>query len=128
MEEKQGIVKKLHICITCLCKPEKDHQCPVGRCSKCYGQHNIVLCNKIGEESAMAAQEQSDSSGDDSEEDANDDYAKNRDNVNIARGRTEEKKGKVSSKEGEKGKGESEAGEIPTPRTESSLEKTTEEV
>ena len=46
MEEKQAIVKKLHICITCLCKPEKDHQCPVGRCSKCNGQHNILLCNK----------------------------------------------------------------------------------
>ena len=74
MEEKRAIVKMLHICITCLCKPEKDHQCPVGRFYKCNGQQNIVLCNKTGEESAMAAQEQNDSSGDDSEEDANDDF------------------------------------------------------
>ena len=54
----------------------------------------------------MAAQEPSDSSGDNSEEEAHDDYTNNRDNVNIARGRSDGKKEKGSSKEGKKGKGE----------------------
>ena len=71
----------------------------------------------------MAAQEQSDSSGDDAEEDANDDYANNRDNVNIARGRTEEKKGKGSSKEGKKGKGESDECVSPSTETDERSEK-----
>ena len=55
----------------------------------------------------MAAQEPSDSSGNDSEEEAYDDYTNNRDNINIARGRSDGKKEKGSSKEGKKGKGES---------------------
>ncbi len=73
-DEKREIVKKLHLCLTCLCKPEKDHNCPVGRCNIFNGVHNVLLCNKPAEENAMAAQEQSDSSGDNSEEEAHDDY------------------------------------------------------
>ena len=123
MEEKRAIMKKLHLCITCLSKPEKDHQCPVGRCSRCNGQHNIVLCNKTAEENVMPAQEQNDSSGDDSEEEEYDDYANNRDNVNVARGKTEDKKEKKPSKEGKKGKGESDDCVSPSTETEEKNEK-----
>ena len=123
LEEKRAIMKKLHLCITCLSKPEKDHQCPVGRCSRCNGQHNILLCNKTDEENVMPAQEQDDSSGDDSEKDEYDDYASNRDNVNVAKRKTEDKKEKKSSKEGKKDKGENDECVNPSAETEEKNEK-----
>jgi hypothetical protein len=71
----------------------------------------------------MPAQEQNDSSGDDSEEDEYDDYPNNIDNVNVARGKPEDKKEKKSSKEGKKGNGKSDDCVSPNAETEEKNEK-----
>ena len=58
-----------------------------------------------------------------SEKDEYDDYASNRDNVNVARRKTEDKKEKKSSKEGKKDKGENDECVNPSAETEEKNEK-----
>ena len=41
LEEKKELVKKIPLCILCLKKGNKEHICPVGKCAKCGGHHNI---------------------------------------------------------------------------------------
>ena len=77
LDEMRAIIKKLHLCLTCLCKPEKDHKCPVGKCHRCGGGHNVLICGKAEEEKSLAAGEQSDPSEDDSEDEAFDDFTNN---------------------------------------------------
>ena len=70
----------------------------VGRCAKCHGHHNILLCTKNEEESALRVNEMEDPSSDDSEDEEIDNYTCNRDNVNVMKGRTDDKKDKKVSK------------------------------
>merc|ERR1711888_92240 len=41
LEEKKELVKKIPLCILCLTKGIREHECPVGKCAKCSGHHNI---------------------------------------------------------------------------------------
>ena len=62
--------EKQYLCCTCLAKTEKEHNCPVGKCSNCGARHNILLCAKSREECVMNLKENNEdtSSGDDTDE------------------------------------------------------------
>ena len=68
MEEKKEPVKKLPLCILCLVKGSRTHECPVGKCAKCSGHHNILLCPKRDDESILKVSELHDESSSDSED------------------------------------------------------------
>ena len=102
-EEMKAIVTKLHLCLKCLSPQGKDHKCPVGKCRRCGAAHNILLCTKEPEEKSMVGKELDEPSEEDSEDEAYDDFTNNRDNVNLAKDKTEANKDKPLTK---KGKGE----------------------
>ena len=81
-------MKKIPLCILCLKKGNKEHICPVGKCAKCGGHHNISLCPKAEEECAMRIEE-NDGNSTDSEDDEIQDYTSNRENINILTRRRE---------------------------------------
>merc|ERR1711936_527113 len=82
LEEKKELVKKIPLCILCLTRANKDHECPVGKCAKCGGHHNISLCPRDEEEAALKLGENEDES-DDSEDELMEDYTSNRESVNV---------------------------------------------
>merc|ERR1712030_70483 len=43
LEEKKELVKKIPLCILCLTRGNKDHECPVGKCAKCGGHSWSLL-------------------------------------------------------------------------------------
>ena len=88
----RAIIKKLHLCLTCLSAPGKDHKCPVGKCRRCGGAHNIIICTKEEEEKGLIGREQDETSEEDSEDEAYDDFKNNRDNVNLAKAKSEAKR------------------------------------
>ena len=100
----RAIIKKLHLCLSCLSAPGKDHKYPVGKCRRCGGAHNVIICTKEEEEKGLIGREQDETSEEDSEDEAYDDFKNNRDNVNLAKAKSEAKKEKPSPKEGKKDK------------------------
>ena len=65
LEEKKELVKKIPLCILCLARDNKDHECPVrGKCQKCGGHHNISICPRNEEEAALKIGENEDDSDD----------------------------------------------------------------
>merc|ERR1712055_1280703 len=83
LEEKKELVKKIPLCILCLTKGTKEHDCPVGKCAKCSGHHNITLCPKSEEEGALKIGEMNDDDSTDSEDEEMEDYTSNRENINV---------------------------------------------
>ena len=84
-------MKKIPLCILCLARGNKDHECPVGKCAKCGGHHNISLCPKSEVEGALKIGENEDDSTD-SEDEEMEDYTSNRENINVLiRGRESSK-------------------------------------
>ena len=59
-EEKKELVKKIPLCILCLARGNKEHECPVGKCAKCGGHHNISLCPRNETEAALKIGENGD--------------------------------------------------------------------
>ena len=100
----RSIIKKLFLCLTCLSAPGKDHNCPVGKCRRCGGAHNILICNKKDDEKGLMGKEQDESSEEDTEDEAYDDFTSNKDNINLTRTKPKEGKEKTGSKESKKGK------------------------
>ena len=76
-------MKKIPLCILCLTKGTKEHDCPVGKCAKCSGHHNITLCPKTEEEGALKVGEMHDDDSTDSEDEEMEDYTCNRENINV---------------------------------------------
>ena len=108
LEEKKELVKKLPLCILCLVKGTKTHDCPVGKCAKCAGHHNVLLCSKREDENILKISEQHDESSSDSEDEDQEDYTNNKETVAIVKGR-DTKDGKAGdaqkgTKRGLKGK------------------------
>ena len=104
-------MKKIPLCILCLARENKDHECPVGKCAKCGGHHNISFCPKNEEEGAFKIGENEDDSTD-SEDEEMEDYTANRESVNvITRGResTKPKDKERPRKEGKETKDGNEA-------------------
>ena len=77
------MVKKIPLCILCLTKGTKEHDCPVGKCAKCSEHHNIIMCPKTEEESALKVGEMHDDSSTDSEDEEVNDYTCNRESINV---------------------------------------------
>merc|ERR1711888_491016 len=100
-EEKKELVKKIPLCILCLARGNKEHECPVGKCAKCGGHHNISMCPRNEEEAALKIGENEDDS-DDSEDEQMEDYTSNRESVNviIRGGESSKPKDKERSKKG----------------------------
>ena len=91
-DEMRSIIKKLFLCLTCLSVPGKEHICPVGKCRRCGGAHNILVCSKEEEDKGLLGRELDESEEDDSEDEAFEDFTRNNDNINLARSKPEEKK------------------------------------
>ena len=77
------MVKKIPLCNLCLTKGTKEHDCPVGNCTKYSGHHNITLCPRIEEEGALKVGEMHDDDSTDSEDEEMEDYTSNRENINV---------------------------------------------
>ena len=91
-------MKKIPLCILCLTKGTKEHDCPVGKCAKCSGHHNITLCPKTEEEGALKVGEMHDDDSTDSEDEEMEDYTSNRENINVLIKGRESSKIKVKEK------------------------------
>eukprot|EP00091_Calanus_sinicus_P015507 TRINITY_DN33837_c0_g1_i1.p1 TRINITY_DN33837_c0_g1~~TRINITY_DN33837_c0_g1_i1.p1 ORF type:complete len:101 (-),score=23.07 TRINITY_DN33837_c0_g1_i1:440-742(-) len=98
----RGLVKKLHLCLTCLSVPGKDHKCPVGKCRNCGCGHNIILCPKKEDEKTMLVKVVDDETEEDSEDEAYDDFLNNRDNIHFAKDKTGGEKEKPTQKRKER--------------------------
>ena len=104
LEEKRELVKKIPLCILCLTKGTKEHDCPVGKCAKCSGHHNIIMCPKTEEESALKVGEMHDDSSTDSEDEEMEDYTCNRESINVLTKGGESSKTKHKDKPKKEGK------------------------
>ena len=70
-DERRSLVKKTHVCMTCLAKTGSNHVCSVGSCKNCGGGHNILLCPKeakVEDNARMVAE------NNDTDSDPDDDY------------------------------------------------------
>ena len=67
MDEKKALVKNAGLCALCLGKNTKGHLCPVLKCLRCLGSHNIQLCPQEDQDQALVGGEADGSSEDEVE-------------------------------------------------------------
>ena len=57
LDEKRALVKNAGLCALCLAKNTKGHSCPVAKCPRCSGGHNIQLCPQEDQEQTLVGAE-----------------------------------------------------------------------
>ena len=67
LDEKRALVKNAGLCILCLAKNSKGHSCPVARCPRCSGGHNVQLCPQEDQDQTLMEAEGDESSEDEEE-------------------------------------------------------------
>ena len=58
LDEKRALVKNAGLCPLCLAKNTKGHSCPVSKCPRCSGGHNIQLCPQEDQEQTLIGAEE----------------------------------------------------------------------
>ena len=67
MDEKRALVKNAGLCALCLARNTKGHSCPVAKCPRCSGGHNIQLCPQEDQDQTLVGTEENGSSEDEEE-------------------------------------------------------------